>query len=382
MRTDPPTYHWEAVGEATLQAAAAEQLQIIATVHYTPDWAQKTAGSYCGPIREDALDPFAQFLTALVTRYSAPPYNVHYWELGNEPDVDPSLVGTRSAYGCWGDQSDAYYGGGYYAEMLKVAYPAIKAADPKAQVLIGGLLLGCDPTHPLPKNDCKPSRFLEGILQHGGGAYFDVLSFHGYPQYNGSLRLDEHFPSWEERGGVVLGKVHFLREVMSAYDVDKPIIHTEGALLCPKRDAQNCNPPGPAFYEAQADYVVWLFVRNWAERLVGTVWYEFEGPGWQESGLLDSNQQPKPAYRALSFLTEELASASYQQPVIRYPDLKGYEFTTPTKRVWVLWAPDGQPHSINLPTGALRVLDKYGQKVTPVKGTVSVSSPVYVELTH
>ena len=39
--------------------------------------------------------------------------------------------------------NDPYYGGGYYAEMLKIVYPQIKAADPEAQILIGGLLLFC-----------------------------------------------------------------------------------------------------------------------------------------------------------------------------------------------------------------------------------------------
>ena len=43
-------------------------------------------------------------------------------------------------FGCWDDPEDAYYGGEYYAEMLKVVYPVIKEADPEAKVLFGGLL--------------------------------------------------------------------------------------------------------------------------------------------------------------------------------------------------------------------------------------------------
>jgi len=109
---------------------------------------------------------------------------------------------------------DEYYGGGYYAEMLKAVYPAIKEADPQAQVLIGGLLLDCDPTHPPEGKDCKPSKFLEGILKNDGGDYFDIISFHGYPPYSGAdigggLYNDVHHPYWESRGGVVLGKVDF-----------------------------------------------------------------------------------------------------------------------------------------------------------------------------
>mgnify|MGYP001057671281 CR=1 FL=1 len=380
VRTEPPTYLWDQVDEQSLRNAADVGLEVIAAVKYTPEWAQKVPGSFCGPIEEDTLDEFAQFLTALVARYSAPPYNVRYWELGNEPDVDPALVPGDHLFGCWGDESDPYYGGGYYAEMLKVAYPAIKAADPLAQVLIGGLLLDCDPTHPPEGADCLPSRFLEGILRNGGGGYFNVVSFHGYPLYYGSLYTDEHWPSWEERGGIVLGKIDFLREVMADYDVDKPLMHTEGSLLCPENNADDCDPPGDAFFEAQADYVVWLYVRNWAAGLTATIWYQFEGPGWRECSLLNAAQQPKPAYKALAFLTQILDGATYQQPITRFDELRGYAFRAPDRRVWVLWSPDEEPHAMDLPEGVQGVYDKYGNDITPGSATIPVQSPIYVEL--
>jgi hypothetical protein len=373
-------YFWQAVDEASLRNAADQNLEIIATIKYTPEWAQKVPGSFCGPIRQDALDEYAQFLTALVQRYSQAPYYIQYWELGNEPDVDPALVGPRHVFGCWGNEADPYYGGGYYAEMLKVAYPAIKAADPRAQVLIGGLLLDCDPTHPPQGKDCKPAKFLEGILRNGGGDYFDIVSFHGYPLYDGTLQWDPHFPSWEARGGVVLGKIDFLREVMASYGVDKPLMHTEGALLC-HHNSPMCNPPEPEFYQDQADYVVWLYVRNWAQGLRATIWYQFEGPGWRHGGLLDGNQQPKPAYDALQFLSQELEGAKYVKPVTTYPSLEAHEFSALGKRVWVLWAPDEQPHTITLPASADRVFDKYGTPISPVVSNITVQSPVYVELT-
>ncbi len=380
-RTEPPTYHWETVDEESLLKAAADGMQVIAIIRFTPGWAQQVPGSYCGPVRAEAMDAYAQFLSALVERYSAPPFSVHYWELGNEPDVAPSLVGPSSAYGCWGDTNDPYYGGGYYAEMLKKAYPAIKAADARSRVVLGGLLLDCDPAHPPEGKDCQPAKFLEGVLRSGGGAFFDIVSFHGYATYSMSMPIsDLSHRSWAARGGVVLGKAGFLREVLSSYGWDKPLLHTEGALLCPSSFKTSCNPPGPAFYEAQADYVVWLYVRNWAEGLLGTVWYTLDGPGWQESALLDGGQQPKPAYRALHLLTQELSGAVFRRPVAELAGLKGYEFAVPTGRVWVIWSPDQAPHPVTLPGGTLRVLDKYGQEVSPAGGVILVSSPVYLEL--
>ncbi|MHB0875264.1 MAG: glycoside hydrolase 5 family protein [Anaerolineae bacterium] len=378
QRTNPPTYLWSAVDEASLINAASRGMQVIATVKYTPSWAQKLSGTICGPMKADAFDEYAQFLAALVRRYSAAPYNVRYWELGNEVDIDPAAVPADSGYGCWGDRSDEYYGGGFYAEMLKVAYPAIKAADPRAQVMIGGLLVGPDCS--VEGDACtKSRRFFEGVLHAGGGPFFDIVSFHGYALYNGTLRWDQQLPFWGERGGIVLGKVAILRDTMRSYGLDKPIMHTEGGLVC-KEDFGVCNPVGDAFYQAQADYVAWLYVRNMAAGLTGTIWYDFRDGGWRSSGLLDPNGAPRPAYYAFKFLTEELHGATYRGRVDQ-AGLAGYAFTAPGRRVWVLWAADEAARTIALPAGTIRALDKYGNVIDTSAGTVTVKSPVYLELT-
>jgi hypothetical protein len=355
-------------------------MEVIAVVKFTPEWAQKYSGIYCGPIKQSALDEFAEFMAALVERYGRSPYNVRYWELGNEPDVDPALVPNRSVFGCWGDESEPYYGGEYYAEMLKVAYPAIKKADPRAHVVIGGLLLDCDPSNPPAGRDCKPSRFLEGILRNDGGGYFDAVSFHGYSPYDGTLQQDENFEGWAARGGVVLGKIDFLREILSDYNLDKPLLHTEGSLICPQWNTDQCNPPDQAFYEAQADYVVWLFVRNWAKNLLGTTWYQFEGPGWRYGAMLDGDQAPKPAYYAYDFLTDILSGMSYEGKLTQYAELEAFAFSGTGKRVWVLWASDESPHSISLPAEVQRVYDKYGNDITPADDSLEVNHPIYIKL--
>jgi hypothetical protein len=220
---------------------------------------------------------------------------------------------------------------------------------------------------------------LEGILRAGGGDFFDIVSFHGYAFFDGTLPADRAHPYWMHRGGVVLGKIDFLREVMAAHGVDKPLMHTEGALLC-HPSSPFCNPPDPAFFQTQADYVAWLFVRNWAEGLKATIWYQFEGPGWRYGGLLNADQMPKLAYHALKFLSQELANARYEQSVSRYPTLEGYEFSTPQKRIWVLWSLDNQAHHIALPASVQAIYDKYGEEIRPDNGTISVQSPTYVEL--
>lgn len=390
-KTNPATYDWSKAKERPLKLASQYGMQVIALVQSTPTWAQKEPPYSCGPILQANFPDFAQYLTNLVKRYSVAPYNVKYWELGNEPDIDPSLLDPNkdNVFGCWGDESDSYYGGGYYAEMLKVAYPAIKAADPQAKILIGGLLLDCDPTNPPPGKSCKPGKFLEGILRNGGGEYFDYVSFHGYPYYGGTngrgeLYYDVHYPGWEHRGGIVLGKISFIREVLAkyGYGIDKPekqIMHTEGSLICTPVIPE-CNPPTSSFYQAQADYVIWMFVRNWANNVKATMWYQFEGPGWRYGSLLDDTQEPRPAYYSFKFLIQELKSTTYLSPVGEFPLLTGYKFMTNQKEIWVIWSPDEVNRVITLPTKTIKVLDKYGTDITPTNGQLTVKSPVYFEM--
>jgi hypothetical protein len=388
VRTPTPTYHWNTIDEAGLLKVAVEGHNIIAVVKYTPDWAQKYPGVSCGPIAEEYFDEFAQFMHEIVKRYSVSPYYIKYWEIGNEPDVDPSLVSPDNQFGCWGDQSDEYYGGEYYASMLEQAYPAIKAANPQAKVLHGGLLLDCDPTDPdlVGIFDCTPAKFFEGILRYNsgqGGNYFDIVSFHGYPTYAGHMQSDEHYPKWEKRGGVVLGKIDYLREVMSNYGYDKPIFDTEGSLLCTDAWWPTCDDfPTDPFYEAQADYVVWRFVRNIAVDVDVTIWFTLRDVGWRYTGLLNSDLSDRPSFYAYKYLSLTLSDAEFVTTVTQYPDLRGFEFTKPGNRIWILWDPDeGSDEEIQLPPDTIVVHDKYGSDITPPTGNdLPVSSPVYLYL--
>ena len=178
---------WSAIAslESEMILLSQKNFELILIVRGVPEWAQTENGYNCGPIAQTKFSAFASFMGELVSRYSQPPYNVRYWEIGNEPDFPYSE--RDIPFGCWGDSNDPYYGGGYYGELLKVIYPVIKAADPDAQVLVGGLLLDCDPNNPPPGKDCTSSKFLEGILRGGAGSAFDGVSFHSYDYYNGTL---------------------------------------------------------------------------------------------------------------------------------------------------------------------------------------------------
>lgn len=374
--------NWAAIAgtEATIRAISAAGATPLIIVRGTPTWAQKVSGTPCGPIRADALDDFARFMGEVAARYKGAPYNVHHWEIGNEPDVASGLVDPNSPFGCWGDASDSYYGGGYYAEMLKRVYPVIKRADPRAQVTLGGLLLDCDPTYTYtPARNCTPAKFLEGVLRNGGGAAFDLLSYHGYPIYTGQIEDPELvYGTWKHRGGVVVGKVDFLRTVLRQYNVAKPIILTEGGLICYRVDA-NC--PTSNMRDVQANYAVRMYTRAWANGLVGAIWFTLDESGYRESGLLEGGSQAaRPAYTTLKFLSTLLNGASYVGPR-RNGDAEGYAFRKGATTYLVYWT--NGPATVNLaaPVGLRAVYNIAGQPTTQTGGTVRISfQPVVLEV--
>jgi hypothetical protein len=375
-RTSPPTYDWSSVDTGSLSNASKNGMEVIGLIQFAPDWAQMYPGAACGPIRQDSLAAFAEFLKELVARYSVPPYNVRYWELGNEPDIDHTLIGGRAVFGCWGDLNDPYYGGGYYAEMLKVAYPAIKAADPKAQVRNGGVLLDCDPRDPYACSGSahgdKRARFLEGILANGGGPYFDILSFHAYSHYEGTQGQMTN-RGWPGSVTAVPEKVGFLQEVLNKYGVgDKPLMNTEAALLCETATAE-C-------LETQAVYVPRAYADALMLELLGQQYFTMINEHWYYTGLLLPDFTPKPVYNAFKTASSFLKKAAYQGAVTSYPPgVEGYSFVRLDSpgHLDLIWSEDGSSRDLVLPARA-KAYDRYGNLISSTGAIQLDHGPVYV----
>ena len=374
---------WSSLASFDLNLAAlqAQGLNTQVIVLGAPAWAQRRVPWQCSAIREDALNDFATFMQALVKRYSGAPYYIKYWELGNEPDVDPSFVGSNSGFGCWGDLGDPYYGGGYYATMLRTVYPAIKAIDPQAKVMIGGLLMDCDPTHPPADSTdgCRSGKFFEGILRGGGADYFDIVAYHAYNHWNDNgLDADLTHPKWAARGGALLGKTSLLREVMARYGVNKPLLMNEGGVLC---HPSNTICPNDAFRQDQAMGMVKLMARSWANGIEGAIWYTLNGPGWREGGLLEADDTPLPAYRSLKFLGNLLKSAHFTNSTTT-AQTEMYEFEDNAHIYRLYWTNnDGLTIQIPVTMNIQTIYNVYGQSITSGASTIPVSSdPVIVVL--
>ena len=372
------TYNWDAMSglESEFLLARAKNMRVIIVVRGTPTWAQADPpyDRECGRIKTSEFASFANFMSELVARYSFSPYDVLYWEIWNEPDVDPRIMADVEWMGCWGNQDEPYYGGGYYADMLKQVYPAVKAANPKAQVLVGGLLLDCDPNNPPAGKDCSPALFMEGILANNGGPYFDGVSFHAY-DYNHSW-LGGYYNSnwnseWNTTGPVQIAKSQYLKGLLSSYSVTgKFLMNTEVALLCTIGDLNECET-------TKAYYVVHAYVTAMKEGLAADVWYF-----WMErnAGLLQADLTPLPAYDTYKFARNTLRDATYSQEITSLgAGVRAYELLDADgSTIWVLWSLDGATHSVTLPSTPDAIYDAFGVSQTPA-ATITVDlKPLYV----
>ena len=389
VEPEPGLRKWDALKslEQELISIANQGMQAILIVRSTPPWAQKLPGVYCGPVKAESLTAFASFMRDAVARYSVPPYNVKYWELGNEPDIDPTFVAPDSVFGCWGDQKDTQYGGAYYAEMLKVVYPQVKITDPQAQVLVGGLLMDCDPVNPPETTagsgkyrDCTPSRFLEGILINGGGDFFDGVSFHAYDYYYsafGQYGNPNWHSSWDTTGPVSINKGRYLKDLLLTHGYPgKFLMNTENAILC-GRDGTESTCQGDDYARTKASYIAQSFTVALAEGMQANVWFSLYG--WRGSGLVSSSAQPFPAYQAYQFNANSLRLAVPGGGLTDYPGVRGYRFMRGPKTVWVLWSLDGSPHTIVFPSLPDAIYDIVGNPQSTAQEFTVTLSPVYVE---
>jgi hypothetical protein len=341
----------------------------------------------CGALLSNKVPAFADFIKSVVARYKTPQYNVHNWELGNEPDVDPNLIPPDNVYGCWGDVNDPYYGGERYGEMVKAVGAAIKAEDPTAMVWIGGLLL--DSPNTTNGSLGKPELFLQGILESGAAPFFDIVPYHWYPPYlNQIIDPDNQLPGnqWNSWGGGVLGKANYLRQLMTEYGVSKPLFLNETAVMCPPKiggvDVDWCDPPGVDFFQMQADSLVRMFVRGMSVNLIGFIWYTINGPGWRNVGLLDQDGNPRPAYYAFQQLNQRIQNSHYIGSRHYDDKAEAYAFDNGSQEIIVTWAKQDEVVNILFAGSSIdQAYDRDGNIITPVNNSIEVGfSPVYVIL--
>jgi polysaccharide biosynthesis protein PslG len=207
----------------------------------TPQWASTRPNESCvgkkfGCAAPPNLDDFAEFVTALVTRYRG---KISSYELWNEPNGSGFWTGTP-------------------AEMVQLAakvYPIIKSIDPAAIV-----------TTPAVSSSGWPlshDAWLDQYLAAGGGKYADVVAWHGYAGRNDR-------PALPPEG--LVDQIRALRKVLAKHNLNHmPIWNTEGGW------GKNAQLPDE---NAQAAFLTKWYLINFTEGIARAYWYQWDNPDW------------------------------------------------------------------------------------------------------
>jgi len=274
--------------------------------------------------------------------------------------------------------------------MLEHVYPAVKAANPQAVVVFGGLAYDHFVSEDGTTGQFNP-RFLNDVLEEGGGDYFDVMNFHFYPLFG---------PGWERlaNGTDIIAKANYLRDQLAAYGLQKPFVCTEVGVpsisepsICPA-----CSP------HVQARYVAKTAVRSMAARLGMVIWFTWKDlsadyggdTSLHRHGLLEENLQPKPAVDAFFTATLMLERATFAWTVRDDDAVEIYRFTRADGRpMYALWAKSSlqvspgvepDPVPVTLPLASATVTDMYGNatRVSGSGGSVQILATADPVLVH
>jgi hypothetical protein len=251
--------------------------KVLVDVVDTPSWETGSSDEHTPPANPA---DYAAFVGSLAQRWAG---KVSGFEIWNEEDSPTWWTGAPDPAA--------------YTQLLKAAYPAIKAADPSATVVLGGLT----------GNDYQ---FLEGVYAASGKGSFDAVGVHTDTACNklspydflrgaGNRLIPDSFLAYRE--------VH---AVMLANGDNKPIWMTELSwrttnATCAEGAWAGQTAAGVS-EEQQATYLKQAYHCMAEDPYVQVaLWFPLEDEGGVTSGLLRSNGSHKPSFGAMQAYARE-----------------------------------------------------------------------------
>jgi hypothetical protein len=361
------TYDWAATDSALSSAVNAGLIPLV-EVRQPPQWAvedmpidSSTGRHYdCGPIDQEDLTAWSAFIQALVERYDGDGVNdapgspvVKYWEIWNEPD-NTSLdrpgepQGCVFVGGCWGANLDGDGTPDYqeYAEVLRRAYLAAKAANPEAVVVFGSIAYERSYS-----TQCFNLDWANNILSYLRNTYgsdanfpfFDLMGFHFYanPSLSGNWSPANIIGKAKGTGvGTYLGGRPGVQTLLRNNGIDKPLICTEYGRASGGGDMRE----PPETNQGQSRYVVrgtTQAMTMWPSEMKAAFWFTLVDEAYRlpkALGLLKTDLTPKSSWYTYQTTTGELSGGRYVR-TLQDTGIEGYVFTMPSGREkTVLWA--------------------------------------------
>ena len=216
---------------------AARGIQIVGLATYTPQWASTTpqtpkptnVPANLNLPFDDPKNAWGQFMFKLAQRYAS---QINTWVIWNEPDMYTDTL----AYTWDGSVADMY-------QLVKVAYQAVKKANPNAKVALPGMTYWWDKE---AGRSLYLARFLDVAMQdpsaQANAYFFDIVTLH---QYSNPLNL--------------YATSRLFQRMLAQYGLARPIWIGE-TNIAPADDPMN--PIGSAFHatlDQQASFIIQAF---------------------------------------------------------------------------------------------------------------------------
>ena len=295
------------------------------------------------------MDAYRRFILALVERYDGDGigdmpglrYPIKYWQAMCSPSVPEGYE----------------YGGMFngspedYLQILKTTYQAVKAADPDAKVLHGGM------ARLLPQS----ISFWEPIFKTGS-QYFDIANTHLVCPRTGRTKAEL----------ITMAEltVFEFRKSLSEYGINKPIWVTEAEYhiapdVSPEEHGQILVRSCVACFASGAEKV---FYNSFSLDS-----FDVRDPNLKQSALIDENSEKRPAYYAFKTLVTKIDRFTSAEKLTEGQ----YKFNVEGKVIYVLWGTGEIPEEI---TGKVLITDMLGQEtVSDISQIILTESPIFVE---
>jgi hypothetical protein len=285
-RIQPEPGEWEwTFNDAAMRELVRRRINVLGVIGGpAPPWATPYEGdapqyaSFHAPDTEH----FVTFARAVVTRYH---HVINHWEIWNEPD---NIL-------FWRPHPDP----AAYADLLIRTSDAIRAIDPEARVLIGGI-------NPFDQ------RFLRVVLDAGAWESFDILAIHPYVD-----------PLSPEQGNIAAA-IDLVRVLTSPYERqdrqqgkrtgEKPIWVTEVGWASGPGDHDR---QGQTNEQMQASYLVRSMLLLWESGIERVFWYTLKDDPGNPYGLIGLGEgradyrRRKPSFFAFKTLNAQVKQARF-----------------------------------------------------------------------
>ncbi|MBN2025340.1 MAG: cellulase family glycosylhydrolase [Actinobacteria bacterium] len=272
---EPVEGSWNLAGaDLVVEKAGEHGVSVLGILGTSPPWAN---GGMAWNYPPTDIDAWKTYVFTVVSRYAG---EVEAWEVWNEENI----------HAFWQPEPNA----ADYVALLAAASPEIRAADPEATIVMGGVA-GLDPD------------YLDACLSLGAADYVDAIAYHPYAETMGVEGQPEEdlLKPKEALSRFLVEFVHWLVSQYSTRDLEVWITEV-GWTTCAE------TPPG-VDEDTQAAYMLRTLINYATTDADRVIWFNLRDTllnAWDYYGLLSYGFAPKPSYGCFSTFIDVFGPAT------------------------------------------------------------------------